>query len=596
MNSRPPRVPGGADLKPARITLFYVAVGVAWIYGSGWVVNLLTSGDTNSFLEFAKGTGFVAATAAALYVVLARRARSISRAEAAREEADRRRARLETAVEQVAEGVVVTDSDALIQYVNPAFESMSGFAMVDLLGRSANTLGGLEGGTDHRLWSRLNSDQTWHGNLVNRRTDGSTYEVEATISPIHDEKGGLAGFVGVERDVSGERALERELEEAGRLEAVGQLAGGIAHDFNNQLMAISGYAEILQGEVADNPTLEADAREILRAAHSAAALVRQLLTLARRATQDPRPLRLDALLTELRPMLDGLLGPRIHLDVLIDTDLATVWADPHQLEQVVVNMVVNARDATGDGGTVALALANAEIGAEDPLATRVEPGPYVVLTVSDTGQGMDRATMARVFEPFFTTKPVGQGTGLGLATAWGIVRQAHGHLAVESEVGRGTTFTIHLPRYDGPAAPEPAVDAVLDQPGGTETIFVVEDEEAVRQVLGRNLGELGYRVIVTGNADEAEAAWVADGATVRLLVTDIRLPGVDGPTLAARLRRGRPDLRVLYVSGYAGDAMLDRGLVGREDAFLGKPFSARELALRVRSLLDGPPEVTPTAG
>jgi two-component system, cell cycle sensor histidine kinase and response regulator CckA len=575
------------------MALFYAAVGIAWIYGSGWIVNILTSGDTNSLLEFAKGTGFVAVTAAALYIVLARRAASINRAEAAREEADRQRTRLETAVEQVAEGVIVTDCNATIQYANPALESMSGFSKAQLVGRSANTLGSQEGGPSHDLWSRLKSDRTWRGNLVNRRSDGSTYEVEATISPIHDEEGQPAGFVGVERDVSVERALERELEEAGRLEAVGQLAGGIAHDFNNQLMAISGYAEMLRSEAADNPAVEADSREILRAAGSAATLVRQLLTLARRATQDPRPLSLDDLLTELRPMLDGLLGPD-RLQIRIETGQTNVWADPHQLEQVVVNMVVNARDAVDDGGTVELGLAAAEVGPDDPLATMVEPGPYVVLTVSDTGQGMDRATMARVFEPFFTTKPVGQGTGLGLATAWGIVRQSHGHLGVESEIGRGTTFTIHLPRYDGPLAPEPARDADEILPGGTETILVIEDEDAVRQVIMRTLQQLGYRVIVTGNADEAEAAWASDGSSVKLVVTDIRLPGVEGPTLAARLRARRPDLQVLYISGYGGAAMLDRGLVHPEDAFLGKPFRARELAARVRSLLDGQPAGTTT--
>jgi two-component system, cell cycle sensor histidine kinase and response regulator CckA len=569
------------------MALVYVAVGVAWIYGSGWIVNILTSGDTNSFLEFAKGTGFVLVTAAALYVVLARRARTINRAEAAREAADARRARLETAVEQVAEGVIITDSNALIEYTNPAFESMSGFRRADLVGRSANSLGGKEGATTDHVWSSLNRDQTWHGNLVNRRGDGTTYEVEATISPIHGYDGKPAGFVGVERDVSGERALERELEEAGRLEAVGQLAGGIAHDFNNQLQAISGYAEMLHGSVADDPTLEADSREIIRATNSAAVLVRQLLTLARRATQDPGPLRLDTLVAELRPMLDGLLAPRIRLDVRLVAATPTVWADPHQLEQVVVNMVVNARDAIPDEGVVTLGLADAEILADDPLAAVVEPGPYVVLTVSDTGQGMDRATMARVFEPFFTTKPVGRGTGLGLATAWAIVRQAKGHLAVESEIGHGTRFTIHLPRHDGAPAPSPARDAAAALPGGSETILVVEDEQPVRDVLRRTLDQLGYRVIVTGNADEAAAAWAVNGVSIGLLITDIRLPGVDGPTVAQRLRDDRPDLHVLYVSGYGGDAMLDRGLVGPDDAFLGKPFRSRDLALRVRALLDG---------
>jgi len=591
MSFRPQRTDGRTDLMPGRIALFYAAIGIAWIYGSGWIVNLLTSGSTNSFLEFAKGTGYVVATAGGLWIILARRARSIAQAEAARAAADVERTRLAAAVEQAAEGVVITDAQAQIAYVNPAFEAISGYSRAELVGRNASVLGGSEDrDVNERLWSSIRSEEAWHGSLVNVRADGRSYEVDASIGPFRDSQGRLAGFVGVERDVSLERALARELEEAGRMEAVGQLAGGIAHDFNNQLMAIAGYAEIIRGEVHGNSLVEKDAAEIMRATRSAAVLVRQLLELARRAVQDPRPLSPADLLVELRPMLDGLLGPRVRLTVDAEKGLGRIFADPHQVEQVLVNLIVNARDAMPDGGTVLISLSNAEIDATDPVAARVRPGRYVVMSVTDTGSGMSKETMARAFEPFFTTKAPGHGTGLGLATTYGIVSQSHGYIAVESEVGRGTTFTIHLPRSDEPAYAPASGAGAEAAPGGRETILLLEDEEAVRQIVTRTLGRLGYTVLVVADADEARARWATDGRRVDLLITDVRLPGMDGPTLAGILRRDRPDLRVLFMSGYAGDALLEGGLVGPDDSFLGKPFGTDELAHRVRVLLDARPE------
>jgi len=591
MSFRPQRTDGRTDLMPGRIALFYAAIGIAWIYGSGWIVNLLTSGSTNSFLEFAKGTGYVVATAGGLWIILARRARSIAQAEAARAAADVERTRLAAAVEQAAEGVVITDAQAQIAYVNPAFEAISGYSRAELVGRNASVLGGSEDrDVNERLWSSIRSEEAWHGSLVNVRADGRSYEVDASIGPFRDSQGRLAGFVGVERDVSLERALARELQEAGRMEAVGQLAGGVAHDFNNQLMAIAGYAEIIRGEVHGNSLVEKDAAEIMRATRSAAVLVRQLLELARRAVQDPRPLSPADLLVELRPMLDGLLGPRVRLTVDTEKGLGRIFADPHQVEQVLVNLIVNARDAMPDGGTILISLSNAEIDATDPVAARVRPGRYVVMSVTDTGSGMSKETMARAFEPFFTTKAPGHGTGLGLATTYGIVSQSHGYIAVESEVGRGTTFTIHLPRSDEPAYAPASGAGAEAAPGGRETILLLEDEEAVRQIVTRTLGRLGYTVLVVADADEARARWATDGRRVDLLITDVRLPGMDGPTLAGILRRDRPDLRVLFMSGYAGDALLEGGLVGPDDSFLGKPFGTDELAHRVRVLLDARPE------
>jgi signal transduction histidine kinase len=382
-------------------------------------------------------------------------------------------------------------------------------------------------------------------------------------------------------------AVERELAEATRMEAVGQLAGGIAHDFNNLLTAISGYAELLGDEVGDNESARADVEEILRASRSAAGLVRQLLALARRQVLAPAGLGLAELVEQLRPMLDGLLGPRVKLQVHSAGPIEPVFADAGQIEQVLVNLAVNARDAMPGGGTFTISISNVTVTPEHERAGLVEPGDYVVLAASDNGIGMDEATRGRVFEPFFTTKPPGQGTGLGLATTYGIVKQSGGYLFADSEAGRGSTFTLYLPQHDGPVLARPTGSKQEPSPGGSETVLVVEDDPAVRVIVSQALERLGYRVLVSSDAEQALANSAAEARPVPLLVTDIRLPGPDGPSLAAQMRRQHPGLRVLYVSGYAGDAMVKSGLLGEDEAFLAKPFSADDLARRVRALLDG---------
>ncbi len=588
MGSPPSRRDGPANLQPGRIALGYGLVGAAWILGSGFAVQVLTNGSSAQVIEVGKGWGFVVVTAAALYVLLARRARSIRAAESARLAADEERARLATAVEQAAETIVITNRDARILYVNPAYEQVSGYPRAELIGRNPSVVqSGQQGRPFYdAMWATLREGDTWHGTLINRRKDGVVYEEEAVISPIRDSGGSVVNYVGVGRDVSRERALERELAEAGRMEAVGQLAGGIAHDFNNLLTAITGYGELLRDEVAADPAAQADVDEILRASRSAAALVRQLLAFGRRQILDPAGLALDGLVDQLRPILGGLLGPGVTLEVRSEARLDPVFADPGQLEQILVNLAVNARDAMPDGGTFSLAMANVEVTAEDDRSDAVEPGRYVVLTASDTGSGMDDATRVRVFEPFFTTKPFGRGTGLGLATTYGIVKQSGGHLFVDSKLGRGTTFTLYLPQHIGPVTPRPAAAPPDSPAGGSETVLVVEDDEAVRMIIRHALERLGYRVLVASNSTEAQALMASEHGPLPLLVTDIRLPGLTGPALAARLRTERAGLRVLYVSGYAGDAMVRSGLLGPDDAFLAKPFSAGDLARRVRALLD----------
>jgi PAS domain S-box-containing protein len=496
--------------------------------------------------------------------------------------------RLATAVEQAAEAIVITDREFRIAYVNPAFERVSGYTSAELVGTNPRQLQSAHHGPDFyaAMWSSLQAAETWRGALFNLGKDGVEYEVDAVISPLRNSDGAVDSYVGVERDIGRERVLERDLAEARRMEAVGQLAGGIAHDFNNALTAVAGYAELLREEVGADTEARADVEEILRASRSAAGLVRQLLAFGRRQVLEPAGLGLDALVEQLRPMLDGLLGPGINFAAESSAPLEPVFADPGQIEQVLVNLAVNARDAMPAGGTFRISMTNAEVTAGDDRSDSVKPGRYVVLAASDTGVGMDEATRTRVFEPFFTTKSAGRGTGLGLATAYGIVKQSGGYLFAESELGRGTTVTMYLPRYEGEVLARPPAAVPEPTPGGSETVLVVEDDPAVKAIIRQELERLGYRVLVSSDAAEALAAAETHVGRIPLLVSDIRLPGLAGPALATKLRPKFPGLRVLYVSGYAGDEMIQSGLLGTDEAFLAKPFSADDLARRVRALLD----------
>jgi two-component system cell cycle sensor histidine kinase/response regulator CckA len=342
---------------------------------------------------------------------------------------------------------------------------------------------------------------------------------------------------------------------------------------------------MLKTELADRPPALADVEEIIRASRSAAALVKKLLALARRQVLEPASLDLVELVEQLKPMLRGLLGPRSELVIDAAGGVPQVWADAGQIEQVLVNLTVNARDAMPDGGRLAITIVATDVERAGDNRDRLEPGRYVLLTAIDTGTGMDEITLAHAFEPFFTTKAPGHGTGLGLSSTYGIIRQSGGYLFADSEIGVGSSFRVYLPEYAGPRSARSAQAAPEPVPGGSETILLVEDEPSVRSLIAHSLEALGYRVQVSPDATSA-LDWAAAEGPFPLLVTDIRLPGMDGPALAARLRERHAGLRVLYVSGYAGDAMVNSGLLGPDEAFLAKPFGGDELARRIRSLLD----------
>jgi PAS domain S-box-containing protein len=392
------------------------------------------------------------------------------------------------------------------------------------------------------------------------------------------------------RDITERKSLEDQLRLAQKMEAVGQLAGGIAHDFNNLLTAILGSTELLLASTDAEDERRDDVQEIGRAAHRASALVRQLLAFSRKQVMQPRLVNLNAIVREMGGMLRRLVGERIVLRLDLDPALGDVTADPGQLEQVIANLGVNARDAMPEGGTLTIATANvSRMGIPGATDEGIPGGPLVVLIVKDTGTGMDEHVLAHLFEPFFTTKELGRGTGLGLATVYGIVRQSGGQIQVTSRPREGSTFTLYLPRVEssgraGSAAP----GAPAPVPGGTETVLVVEDEEAVRHLICRVLRTKGYRVL---EAPHAEAALLLAGSTpaaIDLLVTDMVMPGMGGTTLAAELISVRPSLRVLFITGYAPEAVERRGELADASGLLEKPFSADQLARKVREVLAAP--------
>jgi len=419
-----------------------------------------------------------------------------------------------------------------------------------------------------------------------RRKDGSPVLVRATARLVRGDVAAPPYLETITEDVTERRALEEQLRQAQKMDAIGRLAGGVAHDFNNLLTAIIGYADLIEADLgAASPHTE-DVREIRLAADRAAVLTRQLLAFSRQQVLAPRVMDLNETVSGMRNMLRRLIGEDIELIVQSAPELGHVRADPGQMEQVVLNLALNARDAMPRGGRLIIETANVELDEEYARGhLGGSAGPHVMLAVTDTGVGMDAVTRARIFEPFFTTKEKGKGTGLGLATVYGIVRQSGGSIWVYSEPGAGTIFKVYFPRSFDVATP--AVGALQRaEADGTETVLVVEDDDAVRTLARRGLEGYGYRVIEARNPGEAVAVSERHVGSIHLLVTDVVMPGQYGPELAQALRRERPELRVLYMSGYTDNAIAHQGLLEAGSAFLEKPFTPGNLAAKVRATLD----------
>ena len=482
--------------------------------------------------------------------------------------------------------IVITDIAGRITYVNPAFVRLWGYdSEQEVLGRlptdfaadDANTL---------RIVQHVQTEGRWQGEFVARRKDGSMFDALLSAGAVTDAGGKLISMIGAFLDVTERNRLEAQLRQAQKMESVGRLAGGVAHDFNNLLTAITAQVELALLDVRPADPLFEVLNDVHRAADSAANLTRQLLAFSRKQVIDPRILNLNDIVAELQKMLQRLLREDIDLRVTLDPAVGQARVDQGQMEQILVNLAINARDAMPNGGKLTLETANVTL---DEAYARghphVVPGEYVMLAVSDEGTGMSEEVKAHLFEPFFTTKGQGQGTGLGLAMVYGAVKQNGGSIEVYSEAGYGTTFKLFLPRVLAVPETHPTPPAAGLQTG-TESILLVEDEEKVRAVAVRLLGRLGYTVHPFANGAEVLRALPGMTMPLHLLMTDVVLPGMNGRILAQKVKALRPEIRILYTSGYSENVVIHQGVLDKGIEFIPKPYSIQLLARRVREVLD----------
>jgi two-component system cell cycle sensor histidine kinase/response regulator CckA len=487
--------------------------------------------------------------------------------------------------------IIRVDREDKVTLWNPAAERVFGWSEEEVMGRPIPYLAPEMQEESRRVRHRALAGETVDGvETVRQRKDGRLVQVRMWLAPVYDESGNISGSTGLLQDVSQERQMEEQLRQSQKMEAVGQLAGGVAHDFNNLLTPILGYCDlILENEALTEPSLRDDVQQIKEAAERASQLTRQILAFSRRQPLQPRTLNINDVVSEMEPLLRRTLGEDVHLLTAYAPHLGATEVDAHELQQALLNLVVNARAAMPSGGKLTLETSNVEL---DDIYCRthpeVEPGQWVMLAVSDSGTGMAPEVLARVFEPFYTTKAPGEGTGLGLSMVYGIVRQSGGHVGVYSEPGQGTTFRIYLPRSQGSAerlAPALAEEAAS---GGSETILVVEDDPGVRDLTERILAARGYTVLTAPDATEGAALLAHCDTTIDLLLTDVVLPGgMQGGALGRAAGYLRPELPIIYMSGYARSAIVHSGRVDEGVDYLAKPFTPESLARKVRRALDG---------
>ncbi|MBA2687993.1 MAG: PAS domain S-box protein [Gemmatimonadaceae bacterium] len=498
-------------------------------------------------------------------------------------------ARLAAIVESSDDAVIGTDLEGRILAWNPGAERMYGYTQSEMLGKYHQILAAPEDSIDMRAIVRdaTTTGVTAHFESTRMRKDGRRVLVSVSVSPIRDKDGKIIGASGISRDVTEHRRLEDEFRQAQKMEAIGRLAGGIAHDFNNILTAISANAEMAMEDLAPDHPVREDLVEIRRAGARAAALTRQLLAFSRKQVLQPQTINLNTIVSSVEQMLCRVIGEDVTLAPDLAPNLAFVRADPTQLEQVLMNLAVNARDAMPRGGRLSIATRNIDVDSLLTLPDDMPAGSYVLLEVSDTGVGMDAKTRTRIFEPFFTTKEPGKGTGLGLSTVYGIVRQSGGFITLDSELNAGTSFKLYFPRAEdterthGPSSGEyPKVE------GGSETLLLVEDEAAVRTPLKRALERLGYTVLTACNGVEALGIARTTDATIDMLISDVVMPEMGGRELGDNMRAINPGLPILFMSGHSEEAVASHGALAKGAAFMAKPFAIQTIVRRIREVLD----------
>ena len=506
-----------------------------------------------------------------------------------RKQAEAELNRLMTAIEQTPESVVITDPNGYIVFVNPAFEQVTGYSRAEAIGLSTHVLkSGKHDKAFYRdLWTQISAGQVWRGRFINKRKNGALFTEDAVIAPVRDENGTVTNYIAIKRDISRELELENQYRQTQKIDSIGRLAGGVAHDFNNILAVICGHTDLALTQVSPDSPLRSNLDSIQESAERAANLTRQLLAFARRQVIEPRLINLNELIVNLNKMLRRLIGEDIKLMTQTAPDLGRIKADPGQIEQVLLNLVVNARDTMPDGGTLTIRTGNATLDEDYARRHLVTPGEYVMVSVSDTGAGMTDEVKLHIFEPFFTTKEQGKGTGLGLATCFGIIQQSNGHIRCDSELGKGTRFEIFLQRVQGTEdAANPEAPMLLPQ--GSETILLAEDEPSLRRLIGRVLRTQGYTILEAADGNEALALGQANGAKIQLLLTDVIMPGLSGKMLAEWITQVNPGVKVLFISGYINNAAVRGAMSKAGTFFLQKPFNPLTLAKKVREALEGP--------
>ncbi|MEK6678679.1 MAG: ATP-binding protein [Nitrospirota bacterium] len=503
---------------------------------------------------------------------------------------EEKHALLSAAVEQSSECVVITDLEGNIVYVNPAFERNTGYPAAEAIGKKPSILKSEKHSSEYysKLWFALKSAGSWSGILINKRKDGSLFEEETSISTVSDSKGRPAYYVAVKRDVTNERRLEEQLRHVQKMEAIGQLTGGIAHDFNNFLTAILGFSSLLQMKFENDNDVQSNSylMNIISAGEKAANMTNSLLSFSRKRIINIRPALLNDIIKGMEKLLQRVITENVEFKTALTDKGTIIMADTGQIEQVLLNLVANARDAMPKGGTVFI---KTEVVNVDEVFVRShgygKPGDYVLLSVSDTGIGMDEMTKERIFEPFFTTKEVGKGTGLGLSIVYGIVKQHNGYIDVNSELGKGTTFNIYFPIIESTLeSTETKKKAV--HTGGTETILLAEDEIEVRRLVKTVLEEFGYKVIEAADGEDAVDRFMENKDEINLILLDVIMPKKNGREAYNKIKNISPDVKAIFISGYTEDIIKREDIFEMGLNFIAKPVSPSDLLEKIRQVLD----------
>jgi PAS domain S-box-containing protein len=512
------------------------------------------------------------------------------------EVAERKRAELELAdlnrrlaavIDASPLAIIGLDLQGNVQGWSRAAEQIFGWSLEEVRGKPLPTVPDEESQQFQALLEQTARGDALTGQTSRRRRkDGTLADIRLWTAPLYDSSGEIRGNIAIVADITDQRRLELQLTQAQKMEAIGRLAGGVAHDFNNVITVVSGYGHMLLDGLKDNPDLQEAAEEVLKASDRAAALANQLLTFSRRQVIQPKVLNLSALARDMQRMLERLIGEDIDLQVVARPEVGLVRADLGQIEQVLMNLVVNARDAMPQGGRLTVETDNATL---DENYSRTHPGvaagDYAMLAVSDTGTGMNPEVRSHIFEPFFTTKERGKGTGLGLSIVYGIVKQHGGDIWVYSEPGKGTTFKIYLPQTASGAA-SADVDSASPPVCGSETVLLVEDEAGVRKLVRGILEQHGYSVLEAESGQQALDLEAGHEGPIDLLLTDVVMPEMSGRAVAEALTLARPEMKVLYLSGYTDHVVVDRGVLAAGARFLQKPFSPEALTRKIREVLD----------